>query len=93
MSGESFKVLPLRTDVDCLNMVVELARNHHVHIYLVEIDESAGPQVEQFVETEYEFDEPNPYSEIGPEFESQAEPSVAAPAEPFETQDEPPFAP
>ncbi|KAK8568744.1 hypothetical protein V6N12_007286 [Hibiscus sabdariffa] len=93
MPGDSFKVLPLRTDADCLNIVVELPRNHHVHIYLVEIDESVGPQAEPFVETEYEFEEPSPYSEIGPEFESQVELVVAVLVEPFEPQDEPPFIP
>ncbi|KAL4353417.1 hypothetical protein GQ457_06G007570 [Hibiscus cannabinus] len=71
-------------DVDKVS-IIELPRNHHVHIYLVEIDESVGPQAEPFAETEYEFEEPNSYSETGPEFKFQAEP--------FEPQDEPPFAP
>ncbi|KAK8492235.1 hypothetical protein V6N13_050345 [Hibiscus sabdariffa] len=64
-------------------MAVELPRNRHEHIYLVEIDESMRPQAEPFVAIEYEFEEPNPYSEIEPKFEPQAEPFVAAQAEPF----------
>ncbi|KAK8986014.1 hypothetical protein V6N11_037732 [Hibiscus sabdariffa] len=86
MSNGPFKVLPLTTNNDVLNIVVELPRNRNVHLYLVEQDHAfvSEPNDEHEPQTN---DEPEPVdsdSEFGTE--PNIETNVESETDPIDEQ-------
>ncbi|KAK8543725.1 hypothetical protein V6N13_025896 [Hibiscus sabdariffa] len=96
------KILPLCSDGDVMNMLGDLPRNHHVHIFLVE--QTFEPQFENELPTKPEsephvielesVDEPHTEAEVEPQIETDVETEIETePLVEFETEIEPPVGP
>ncbi|KAK8575065.1 hypothetical protein V6N12_062742 [Hibiscus sabdariffa] len=96
------KILPLCSDGDVMNMLGDLPRNHHVHIFLVE--QTFEPQFENELPTKPEsephviefesVDEPHIEAEVEPQIEIDVETEIETePLVESETEIEPPVGP
>ncbi|KAL4282037.1 hypothetical protein GQ457_03G025760 [Hibiscus cannabinus] len=92
------KILPLCSDSDVMNMLGDLPRNHHVHIFLVE--QTFEPQFENELPTKPEsephviVDEPHTEAEVEPQIETDVETEIEIePLVESETEIEPPVGP
>ncbi|KAK8697017.1 hypothetical protein V6N13_113181 [Hibiscus sabdariffa] len=96
------KILPLRSDSDVMNMLGDLPRNHHVHIFLVE--QTFEPQFKNELPTKPEsephvielesVDEPHTEAEVEPQIETDVETEIETePLVESETEIEPPVGP